>query len=369
MATLLSLPNELLANILQRVGLRNFREDISRLLVCQRWCEIVRETMLLKTVLLFPHNLYAIQDRVYDYDLLGVLSKARDLRISASDAQGDSHHAQSMFLPEERDFAIPARLSRELANLSLLKPEEFIVARDAMPRIVDLVSSFRHIEAFRLRVSDHGTIINIDGERQRPHRVLLESLYRLSANLPASLTTLELELNDNAFAPDAFPSHYGHRPRQRHICHIIGQFLPKLRNLAFHLESTCPEAFHLEDADNMIGLERLLVNMDPYAVSRYHEIGHWNGCSRSRLFPKRHFPLQRKDIVSAGKALVERMKSPRMVRLCFGVGPNTPQLAVVDCITGLEMILPDKTHLTGTSGGEVVEDIGERSAYSRFWDQ
>lgn len=320
--------------------------------------------MLMRTLVLYPRNLIQFGS-LAQHDVLSARAHevTRDLRISLFHDSNSSHHSQSVFEPQDENFDFPhGKLFIPFTQADLRKSYTMHDnVRNAVAQFVDDLENFKRLEAFRLRISDRGSpSMSVERRAPYPYHPLITALQYLAISMPPTLTTLELSLDNEAFA---FVG--GSQP---HICPMIAHFLPTVKNLAFHLESTCPDALHLPDDGSMIGLERLIVNVDPLTDSRRHELGYWNGCRPSRPAIGRFFSLQQRDIVQAGKDLVERMKNPKLVRIVFGIGPNTEDKISVDCISGDEMKLlegqrPYEDGLAYPNGAYKL------SHYARFWNR
>ncbi|MCJ1445129.1 MAG: hypothetical protein MMC23_005634 [Stictis urceolatum] len=314
-------------------------------------------------LVLYPRNLIQYESLGHDGLYARVHENTRDARISLFHDNNSSHHSQSMFEAHYEDFDFP----HGKQYLPYTQPDirrNFTMhntVRTSIARFVNDLINFKRIESFRLRISDKGSpSISVERRAPYPYQPLVMALTYLSTAMPSHLTTLEISLDNEAFA---FVG--GSQP---HLCPLIARFLPTVRNMAFHLESTCPEVLRLSDDDGKIGLERLIINADPRADSRRHELGFWNGCQPSRSAIGRFFSLQQEELVEAGKELVKRMKEPKLVRILFGIGPNSQELVSVDCISGKEMRLtPGQRPF---EDGEVVENGAQKlSHYAQFWNR
>ncbi|KAI5784754.1 hypothetical protein EDC01DRAFT_663307 [Geopyxis carbonaria] len=326
MATIASLPSELLVLIFRHVGATHYRSDLSRLAVCRRWYPLAR-------IVLFSHltlHTRTLLDPAFPGAALAFLQSTTqavtirltdvfNTRAQAADAAWELHRALSA-------------LARALAGFRGL-------------RSVELKAGYRIDERdlFQPRV---------DYLRAVTMGALMDGV--LGAG--ATLTTLVLDTSGSEFVRDEAGG-----GGELHVCEVLARRAPLLRRCWLTMRRICPEVFRFGEHGPEGGrLESLVVCLSLDSSWFRSHVEYSNRCNPSANAWElvRRVPgwTLLEELVTAFDGVRESLPRLKVGRVVCNRFPGMERVAV-DLITGKRVRLREGAEMEDE--GETEDELGQ----------
>ena len=301
---LLSLPSELLLQILDYLEASFFREDLSRLRVCRRWFPIAR-VVFLSDVVLRTTNLPSVLGSKSISDTIQTEARSLNLHIMSI------YDCLAGYRPAPPDPWEKFLFTNEELRAHSRK------ANDNIFKLVKAISKCWNLQ--RIRVSEYY------GEELQPPALRPPDLF-FSTNIaclikPGHLTSLEVDMCGKESPQFCMDYDAGH------LCGAIAPLYTTLKRLILRTRSLCPEALMPSTDGTSLPLEELIVNLALKGTGP-------GTCDTLWCENLRSSDSLRRELERRACALAKRMKSPRFVRVLRRSEPYSRRLVAFNALAG-----------------------------------
>ncbi|KAI8716923.1 hypothetical protein NCS52_00986900 [Fusarium sp. LHS14.1] len=317
---LLQFPTEILFIIFRLLGSAFFRRDTQRLTVSKSWYEIAR-SVLFRDLQFSARSL----PRFLKADMSSLVHQhTRTINIAFEGVQ--YHRALSTASPSVQENVVTEWNTNVGNNLTSL---------------ASILQDCRNLHVLKL------------GPRPqwRAPRAISQALFSSDALVSllsvGNLTCLEFDTISTGIL--SATSH-----RRSDICEVIRKLLPTLRRLRCRMRKICPRILMHREEGQLLRLEEVIINLNLGDVSQYASPQQSYPCG---IFVSGPPAAWKAEMESAAKDLVDRMATPRVVRVLSRSG-SSPQTECFDAIAQRRMMLAPGA-AWDADGEEVVETAAD----------